>query len=396
MMRFKTSITIKHDRLIPNKYSLLYFGAHLLFLLIMYLVPVLPYFTYDDLNIYSVYTIKDLSLDYFKTRQIFIYMCCYLNSWFPGEIINGPRLFNIVLFYFSIREVVRLCKIYGYDENTIRKITLFLIISPQYLIISCSMIKDVLTMYCVLRSVRGLLNFTDKEQQNMPWFCFVLIVLYFTRFGLLELIAIIFAITLIMKSKHKVVWLTLLSIVIAYGVYKILANQNYVYLLNQKLDFMASNKSTEEGFMNYLRINSPNQIYRLIFALPYMLLLGVPNIAGLYEPPLLWLNIIGFFSFITLFLLPSFYSRCISIIKGKNKNELMSLGYFAAYHILIALTSPSLFRYLFCIAPFFVIFSIRELSVRELSDLTKNHNLKIAGGIFSLLYVLYLVIQLIR
>ena len=391
MTRFKTSITIKCDRLIPIQYVLLYFGLHLFFLLIMVIVPVLPYFTYDDFNIYSVYTMKDLSMDYIKSRQIFICICCYLNSWFPGKIINGPRVFNIVLFFFSIKEVIRLCKAYDYDENTIRKIIIFLILSPQYLIISCCMIKDVLTMYCVLRSVRGLLNYTDKEQQNKLWFFFVLIVLYFTRFGLLELIAFVFAITLIMKSKHKVVWFILLSIVIAYGTYKILANQHYVYLLKLKLDFMESDKTTEEGFMNYLRIGSPNQAYRLIFALPYMLLLGVPSIAGLYKTPLLWLNIIGFFSFITLFLLPSFYSRCISIIKGKNKNELMSLGYFATYHIMIALTSPSLFRYLFCIAPFFVIFSIRELS-----DIEKKHNMIIAGGAFSCLYVFYLAIQLIR
>lgn len=377
----------KREKVFPEYFFLIYIVTRVLFLILMKILPVAPYFTYDDLNIYSKVDISDLSSDYFLLRQIYINICCILNSLLNGTIINGPRILNIIMYYFSVKEAALLCKTFDYGQDVINKICLTLVLMPQLIIVSCSMVKDVFLMYLVMRSIRGMIYIIEKRSQNYIWFGFVLILLYFARYGLLEILVVIFAVNFILRSKHKVLWFTIIAVIFMFVVYKVLSNPNYIYLLNQKLDVFTEDKSTDTGLMSYLRIHSPWQLYKLFFALPYMLTLGVPNFDQFTGSIILWLNIIGFFSFITMFMIPSFYIYSYKIVRNKRLNELLTLGYFTVYHIVAAINSPSLIRYMFCVYPIFIIFAVRQISEHK-------SLVYFIGVLFSSLYVVYLFLQL--
>ena len=377
----------KKEELLPTYLVMLYIFTRVGFLLVLKIAPVLPYFTYDDYNIYSQVGISDLSLDYFLLRQLFINFCCILNWLIPGTILNGTRVFNIVVYFFGIREVVLLCKSFEYKTETIEKISILLILMPQMIIISCSMIKDVLLIYLVIRSIRGIIYYLDKRQQNYVWLVFVLILLCFTRYGLVEMIAFVFALALVIRSKHKFIWLTVIAIALVFAVYLLLSYDKYIYLLTQKMELLQTDKSVETGLMNYLRISRPSQFYRLVFALPYMLTLGVPDFRQLSGESVLWMNLTGFFSFISLFLIPAFYYSVFSIVKNRQRNELLALGFFSIYHVITAINSPSLSRYMICVYPIFIAFSIQALSEKKMGLLVFCFS-------FSLLYFPYLVLQL--
>ena len=160
--------------------------------------------------------------------------------------------------------------------------------------------------------------------------------------SLLEILIVLFCILFTLKSRHKILWLIVFGVLLSIAIYEVLTNIDYLYLLSMKMDYIGTDKMSNSGLMNYLRVNEPSQLYRLLFSMPYMLLMGVPNIQEINQQPIMWLNVIGFFSFITLFMLPGFYVHIIHIIREKNKNELISVAFFVIFHIVIAINSPSL------------------------------------------------------
>ena len=384
----------KRNKLFPKSFLFLYITLHLAFLIVMAVLPIYPYFTYDDYEIYSVVSIDNLSKDYLLLRQLFINICCVLNSFWSGKILNGPRVFNLIVFYFCIREIAKICKSFDYKKRLTNKICLLLIILPQFLIVSSSMVKDVLLMYLVARILRGIIYYFNKKKQNYFWLVLCCVVLYFTRYGLLEILALLFAFFLILRSKHKFFLVPIVLIITVFVIYKVLGNNDYMYTFTQKISQFEADKTTDSGFMNYLRITTPSQFYRLFLAMPYMLTLGMPKFDVKYSY-LLWMHITGFLSFIPLFLIPAFFLGCFAVIKGKNKNEILMLLFFTVYHALMAINSPSLSRYILCIYPIFILLSMKGFNYQKIR--TKDTSLLIIFGfITALLYFVYIGMQLLR
>lgn len=375
----------------PLIITIIYFLVRIVFLLLMEVLPIEPYFTFDDMELYSTVTIDDVSNDYLITRQFFFIICCYLNMAKIDEVFVLTRLFNIIVFYLFIIEVIRFSSYLNMSKNTCYAIALFFVLAPQFIILSCSLLKDILIMYCLFKSLRTVIAIVERKRQNvfsLIWFSFCVVLLYFLRFGLVELLVLCTVVYLFLKTKHKKIVLFALVPLVCCAAFVVLKNEQYMYWLQHKIDYIFSNKSSDDGgLMNYLRMNSVKEIYKLPFGLLYILIMGIPKLSSLSDTPLLWINIIGFFSFATLFLLPSFYAYFFS--KRKTNAEAFCLIYFAIYHIIMTISSPSLFRHILCIIPMFIVFSINNLKKQ------KKLVLPIMCLLFSSLYFVYFIIQFI-
>lgn len=396
-------ITIKRDKFFAkNKISInliiffsLYFLARLLFSIISMLMNTVPFICYDDYFIYDKIQqlTKERILNLFAFRNCYYLICMYLNKIRFFDVITGPRILNVILFYFVCLKIRSIAELLSYDKKTQKIIMCLFALSPYFIIYSMIPLREVICAWGVVYILWDFLRYEKGMKINKLLLIFFFIILYFTRVYILEVLLFVIASFKCRKSKWYIKYIIVILILLS-ALYFIKYSDTYLYVLNDKVEHYINNNIKSTGHLSKLSINKVSDLYKLFLLIPYVQMLPLPGAVEPYYTFNSWSGWITLFSGISAFNIPYFWIHIYRIFKYRDKDKNKELEtviaiFYIIFLILIALTNPGNARFFFFINPVFYLFGINEF-VRMKS--MNNRNLLYGLFAVSIPYI-YLVIK---
>lgn len=363
--------------------------AHLLVFLISNIFNIEPFISWDDSKIYypaRIDTLFDVN-SYLITRQFFIVIAAYLNSFIAcGEWINGTRILNIILSYFIIIEVGKLCKTMGYKDIHTYNIMLFLAISPIIQLWMGSLYKDVLCAFLVLKIINIFICLKGTII-NYIIGLICIIFLFFVRAGIVEILLAMLMIWYLINNKKLVRYIIIIFfVVILCGIIIKFGNQ-YNELLSQKVDGYIFNTTEETGLLSLIRVTTWKDWWKIPLCVIWLQISPVPslNIVAPFDK-ISWMNLLSLLSIIQYYFIPYFW---FYIFKNrKNRNEKFVLIFYLFWVLFISITELNNSRFYVFIAPFFYVFSIHSIILNK-----GNRRLKLIGASFCIIWFIFLLLS---
>ncbi|NFO47804.1 hypothetical protein FDB40_12860 [Clostridium botulinum] len=341
----------------------IYLISRIIFLMLSVSLRLQPFLSYDDVFFYDPISVEQLNpLKYYLIhKEIFYVIAAICNKLRINELLTGTRLFNFTIYFLCCICIRRICIRLNYNKNISNKIFICFLVLPYYLFYSVSTYKDILCMYSVLALFDMYLSHRNKEKISLLNLIILSSALYFVRFGIFEsFIALILGIELIEKKNYKK--FGILIFIITIGVV-IFMNSNYSYVFMDKYNaYVLGGHSSKgsAGLLGKFEVTSIKNVYNII---PLVIYGQITPLPGTYMSEYLqsnsWGAMIGYFGFISAFLIPYFWDYIFCV--NKNKHEKIIITFYILWIISIMITNPGTNRFLFFITPIFYFISINNL-----------------------------------
>ncbi|MBR2876538.1 MAG: hypothetical protein IKC01_05325 [Clostridia bacterium] len=365
--------------------------ARCLFLFVSRLLETVPFICYDDLYIYSA--IEEMSAAQIKNRIVFrnIYpmISMILNPYHIGEYISAARLLNAVVFILMIVKLDKIAEMVDVPEKTKKALALVFAFSPYFIIYSMVQLREVLCAYFVVYLFWAFISFEKKRHFSWVKTLIIAALLYYTRTYVLEVIVAIIALYKAKDSKWYVKLMLALFLVAAVGYF--LSDADYMYVLNDKIEFYVTEETLGGGFLSRIEVTGIENLYNLFLLLPFVQISPLPSsFQTEYYDSNSWAAIITYASGIAAFFVPYFWLNTIRVLFSKESqvySKLMLLFYLA-FVGLIAIIEPQNARFMFFTIPIFYFFGVDGfIKIRQ-----ENPKNIIWGLLFMFVPYLYILI----
>lgn len=356
--------------------------TRVIFLIFVSLSEIPPYLCYDEENVYA--QVKGIEIEYMvwiKARQIYYILSSWMNYFYINEFINLSRTINIALLGMTCLEVRKTTDYFEWPRHSAKVLSVCILLAPYYLFCTSFRIKDILCMYLTCKLLNYYFYYLKRNKIKWLEAGLYFLVLWGVRWGVAESILLICLGEQAWRNKKKRMLYLLTGGVILAAVFCIaFSNATYRSLFSQKLLYFSFDIEST-GFLSHLVVRNVKEIYKLVLLLPFTLVMPIGNWKIWKMEPIYWSNIMGLFSFVQFFLLPSFYYYIFRI--RKTEPEKLAALFFCIWHIVLSIASPHNFRHLIFITPFFYMFSIRALMGK------RKKMLLAAGLVMEIFYISY-------
>ncbi len=368
------TITIKknEDR---NIYLFYYLFTRVLFLLIMFIFSdkVVPYYTYDDYKLYSVVRLNTIDIPFcIYQREIWTIVCATLNSISP--YIELPRLLNVIFGWQSICELNRTLKIMGCSSKVVDRATKFMIFIPQYIIFTCSEVKDVLFLLCVWVIINEMLILIQGEHCNVVKIITFSFLGIFLRFGVIESLLIALLCYFIIRNNSHNKWLVMAIGVIAIIVgYRIYGAVNATNIFEQKTRYLT------EANLDF----SFNSVITTLITIPREMIGAGPRLHP-QEGEILWISFLGYISFANIYMLIFFGAWLFD--KNKEWMERIIFYFFVIWMLFLVYTDHVIYRQILFLQPVMWILSCKKMYSSE-SDVYRMGSIFVTAIVYLVMFI---------
>lgn len=335
--------------------------ARILFLFISYVFETVPYICYDDLYIYS--TIEKMStaqiINRLTFRNIYPMISMYLNPYRIGEYISAARLLNVVVFILMIVKIDKIAEMLDFSIQTRRSLALVFAFSPFFIIYSMVQLREVLCAYFVIYLFWVFISFEKKRHFSWIRALVIAILLYYTRTYILEALLAIIILYKAKDGKWYIKCLLALFVVVLVGYF--LRDVNYMYVLNDKIEFYVKDEDIGGGFLSKIQVTGLENIYNLLFLIPFVQISPLPSsFQTEYYDFNSWASIVTYASGIAAFFVPYFWLNALKVFFSKNGPiySKLILLFYLAFVVLIAVIEPQNARFMFFTTPIFYFFGV--------------------------------------
>ena len=348
-----------------GKLLLVFFGVRIVLIIITQLTRATPFLCYDDFYTYDkITTLSSAKISsQIDFRNCYYMICMYLNRIRIGEYITGTRILNVILYFFLCFKIYRISKLLGYENKTCKTILIFMMISPYYVIYSMVPLREILCAFCVFYLFWAFLRF--EKEQKINWITFIIIaaLLYFVRVYILEVL-LFFILLYKLKDSHWGIKILLL-VIVGFSVIYLFSSKTYLYVLNDKMEHYVYNGITSTGVLSKIAVTGFNNVYNLVFLLPFVQLIPLPGAYDIYYTSNSWSAWITFFSGVAGFVLPYFWMHIYGVFRDKSKSlERVLALFYLAFVIIIAVAEPGNSRFFFFTTPVFYLFGVSEFILK--------------------------------
>lgn len=289
------------------------------------------------------------------------------------------RLLNIIFSSLCIFPIYSIVRRYGNEKQAGLAIIIFSLL-PYGIISSVFVIKDIFLMYIFLAVINQIDIYSiNKKMGRLVWIVFLLVLIYFSREGIAEIVLLYFLITILWKHLKKVpLALSLISLIVIVALVYINAPVYFKSII-EKIEY----------YIVYERVSSPLSIVRIdnvldFYKIPFLYLFALIQPIEITFPLTSWFRIL---TLANLSLLPIALSNLIYLILRRKYSVPIYWFTFLLFFGTIVLSIGISRHYLFLL-PFSIInfvFLISRTSRKDIFLITA------ASFIFSMLIIAYFI-----
>lgn len=338
--RFTIIITKKRGLLRKQFYY--YILSRLFFMIIAICLSsiILPYYTYDDLNMYSTVTLDTIDpMFYLRQRQSWMVICAALNSVWLFKVIQLPRLINIIVGWMVVKELRHTMELMNFDERLIKKVINFIIFFPIYIIFTCSLVKEIIFLWCIWGLINQMFELIDKHHINIfkAIFCSVLGMTF--RFGVIEsLLGVMFVVYIWRSRGLRQIVAIFAVIVLAIVAVRLWGITGGDVIFKQKTRIYLGAENENLGTKSFFGI-----IIDIILKL-----FGAGPRLHPQEGKILWISFLGYLSFFNIYILYWFF---IGLFQQKKWKEWFLLSFIAVWLIFLSYMDSIIYRQILFLQP---------------------------------------------
>lgn len=261
---------------------------------------------------------------YFRLNAILYYLT---NSVLFLRIINIIfSSLTVIPMYLIPREL--------FGEKSAKISSVLWAIVPYHIIMSAFLFKDILIVLLTSSSLYLILRYYKTNKINVLFFLLLTIPLEWLRNGMpLFIVSILMLAFLIKKYENNMLnkyikLLLVFSVLTVISVVLFFLFKDNINLLQKRLDIYMSLGREHSGNINFFRIDSIKQIYKLPLSWIFSTFMPLAFNTNLNN----WTNVMGIFNYTLMFIAPAYIFKVL--FKEKNKEEIIFLLPMLTLHLI--------------------------------------------------------------
>lgn len=347
---YHSRISLKEGKIIVTKWPtgmheemVFYYFSRIVFIIIAFAFSfvVLPYYTYDDLELYSVVTLDKIDpVFYLQQRQGWVVICAIINSVEIFRMLQIPRIINIFFGWFVVKELNFTMKLIGLDDWMIRKSIRFIVFFPIFIIFTCSITKEIIFMWCVWSIINQMFKLIEYHHINIIKTIICSVLGMIIRFGVIESLVMVMITIYIWRSKgirrFSGIAVMLIIVLIAVRMWSVVGGD---VIFEQKSRIYLGSENEIIGTKS-----STDIIMDIIIKL-----FGAGPRLHLQEGKILWISFLGYLSIFNIYII--YWTVVWLLNKGKNWKEWFMLGFLIAWMVFLSYTDSVIYRQILFLQP---------------------------------------------